>query len=87
MPAPIIGDDCTGIQRERLYHFVRLLPRVALGVVEDLRPLAGIAEAVLVRVRRLRGSAFREQSRAEQRKRSNEGTSIHCISREIGRQR
>jgi hypothetical protein len=36
---------------------VRLLPRVALRVVENVRPFLGVAERVLMRVRRLRGSA------------------------------
>ncbi|MGZ5139231.1 MAG: hypothetical protein ACXWCX_15645 [Burkholderiales bacterium] len=43
-----------GLQCQRLNHLVRLLPRISLWVIEDLRPLLGVTEAVLVRMGRLR---------------------------------
>ena len=55
-----VGDHRIGLERERLDELVRLLPGVALGVVEDLRPFLRIAELVLVRMRRLRGGARKE---------------------------
>jgi hypothetical protein len=40
---------------------VRLLPGVTLRVVELLRPALGVAETVLVRMRRLRGGRSANQ--------------------------
>lgn len=49
-----VGYDGIRRQRQRLYYFVRFLPRIALRIVENLRPLLRILEVVLMRVRRLR---------------------------------
>ena len=41
-------------ERERVNDFVRLLPAVALRIVEHLGPLVSVLERVFMRVRRLR---------------------------------
>ena len=48
-----IRHRCVGREPEGAYDLVRLLPGVALGIVERLRPFLRVAEAVLVRGRGL----------------------------------
>lgn len=49
-----VSDDRVGFERQRLNHFMRLLPCVALRIVKYLRPFLRAAEAVFVGVGGLR---------------------------------
>ncbi len=60
-----VGHRGVGRQRERADHLVRLLPGVARGIVEHLRPVLGALEIMVVRVRRLRLRRPQQRARPE----------------------
>jgi len=81
-PRPDVGDLGVGRELERLDDFMRLLPGVALRVVEDARPALGVLEPVL-RVRVLRGRRPRN-GRSQGREHENPckiNRSNHCQPR------
>src|SRR5262245_30708583 len=67
-----IGDAHSRRQFERLHHLVRLLPGVALGVVEDFHPVIDVLERmprsriVMLDRRRLNGGSGRRDEKGDQ---------------------
>jgi hypothetical protein len=72
-----VGDKRVAAKIEGADHFVRLLPGVSLRVVEDVRPLFGVAETMAMRVRRLRGRDRTKRGGGHKKQDSNHGMIIH----------
>ena len=72
----MVGDDRVRLEREGLDDLVRFLPGVAFRIVEYVRPLFRIPEAVAVRMRCLRGRRPTERHRGCHKEDSNHGMII-----------